>query len=385
MPKITIDPEVLEKKAGEIERLSERLSKLTGRINNVCLLAGSHDGQFKPRVVQLAGQMNSKIMQSSARTSQSSEGLKKISNKFKAADSQNRSKNIWQTEIRIPQWIKDFISKVNQEISYSLEGLLALGILYDDTRTKLRGEIRNSICNLGRPTWLLINRNARNEFALEFSRLIETKPGREIISKTIAAGLLFVLVDPNGKTLAQLGNPKTATQQILVTFTKDKPFKGAYFYDEKKIYINLENKKDPFFYKEVLVHEMQHAIDDKLDEIEGRRTGFPSNFKGMDKGEITSIIQEMVESSAKSEIRAFDIGFENANKQGEIADMLNRHDGVYTKEEFDYVLFEKGNANRYKEFAEKLLSESFPDGPNYLVRIEVNDDGKIQVSLDEQP
>lgn len=88
MPKITVNPEELERKAGEIDRLSERLSKLTGRISSVCLLAGSYDGQFKPRVVQLAGHMNSKIMQSSTRTSGSSKKLQNISKRFLEADGQ---------------------------------------------------------------------------------------------------------------------------------------------------------------------------------------------------------------------------------------------------------------------------------------------------------
>lgn len=88
MPKIIVNPVELEKKAGEIGRLSERLSKLTGRISSVCLLAGSYDGQFKPRVVQLAGHMNSKIMQSSTRTSGSSKKLQNISKRFLEADGQ---------------------------------------------------------------------------------------------------------------------------------------------------------------------------------------------------------------------------------------------------------------------------------------------------------
>lgn len=399
MPKITVDPEVLEKKAGEISRLSERLSKLTGKISNVCLLAGSHDGQFKPRVVQLAGHMNSKIMMSSGRASRTGEELKKISNKFKAADSIGFVAMDISDKNNVPYWINDdtnFLSYYDKNFIESSLKFLGLGSLFIvmALRSMPISILIALIALKGYKPKPFTEDDAEKQVAKELKHFHNTKTGKEMIAAAISANVLFVFYDRNGNEVTSIGDSKTARRTVPITWRdagsemKHMSWGAAFSPGDRSIYLNRQFMKDKAEYGERLIHEMQHCIDRRW--LEGEKFFTNQDFVNTDSlsemspDQIRDFIKSEVTSRIQSEVRAFDIGYEHGSltQESKYGKVLNRHDGVFTKEEYEHVLITREYNNTYKHQWESILRDNFPDGPSYSVTISVDTKGEIQVDLE---
>lgn len=393
MPKIVVNPEELEKKAGEINRISERLSKLTRNISSVCLLAGSYDGQFKPRVVQLAGQMNSKIMQSSTRTSQSGKKLATISKNFKDADNASKSKK----EYYLPGWL-DFLF---QNVSYlNNKTILFLGILFGLNLKHISKDSRILYTTITY-FWkrdIPIDR-ANLETAREIRYFKKSKTGREIEKKAKQHGVLFVLYDEKGNITEKIGdeNSKTIVPISWVTEEKDPRMKGNngfYSPSENAIFLNSGLFGEAGTIMRTLIHEMQHAIDfnsaDKLEFLTETNKVLaqcrpPDNpLTNNELAIIQKEYEKKIEFYVDSEIKAHDIGYEHGGSIAETVNgfKLNRHDGVNTISEKKFILETRRYAiNSYERWINENLEKTFPNGPKYSSKVYVNDQGKIIVKI----
>lgn len=393
MPKITVDPEVLEKKAGEISRLSERLSKLTGKISNVCLLAGSHDGQFKPRVVQLAGQMNSKIMQSSTRASQSGKKLASISKDFKDADNASGYKK----EYYLPPWLDilfQFTNYPGGKTTLFLGGLFGLKtediskasrILYTSITRVWKRDISTSFANF--------------DIAKEMRYFKKTKTGREIVEKAKKHGVLFVLYDEDGKVIEKIGDEKSKILIPIswVTVEKDSRMEGNigfYSPSDKAIFLNSALVGRAGTIMETLIHEMQHGIDFNRADIPEFMTETDKLFEQsrppdtpLTNEEITIIENEFAEAFeyyVDSEIKAHSLGYEHGGDiEGTIYGLkLNRHDGINTITEKKFILETRQYAiNSYEKWVNSFLDKTFQSGPKYTSKVYLNNQGKIIVKI----
>ena len=397
MPKIIVNPEDLERKAREIDRLSERLSKLTGRISSVCLLAGSYDGQFKPRVVQLAGHMNSKIMQSSSRASRSGQKLSAINKKFIEADLQTtdffqsfKSKSFEEWS----DWLKEKVKNGWGEAIKKALPFLGTGALFSQGATKIDAFRFTVIERMMMPK-PLTDEEADNLVLIELKKFSDHNAGKEMIEAAIKAGVLFVFVNHKGETVYSIGDAETARKTIPISF-KDTEGCEGYFSDlNKTITLNKNSNNNYRLYKHAIIHEMQHAIDCRYSEGDNffsenanpnESNYVKGNFSSLtseDKVAIEVYYSNEVHKRLKTEVNAHDIGYEYEGGFYEklYGKILDRSDGIYSKNEFNIILYPRLYRRQYINEYEQQLKAAFNDGSDYSIKIRLLENGQPKVSI----
>lgn len=408
MPKIKINPDEIEKLAGNMDRISQRLSKLAGQATSVGLSAPSYDGQLKPRVISLANQMNSQVMQGSARTLQGSGKLKTISDRFKQADFQTDRVQRFLADLLVPPWLQWICERHYKTGDQYLNSLLALGSLYTGI-TSAKNFVVETFVWFGESLYDSLNglvekikslspkRRIAEKMKNEFEKFPESETGKEIIEKAIAAGILFKLLDMDGNVIATIGDPKTATKEVPIDWVFNiSTTSGEYAPIEKKINMNwLYSIIGLSFYKGVLIHEIQHAIDvyDKdimelISEINNILSVEREAGQGLTDDEIATLENEYAkkwEFYVDTEIRAHDIGYDHYKDDVEAklyGDLLNRHDEINTIEEKRIILEKRQYAiNTYEPAMNEALDKAFPNGPKYTSKVSLDDEGNIKVKI----
>ena len=383
MPKIKINPDEIEKLAGKMDRISQRLSKLAGQATSVGLSAPSYDGQLKPRVISLANQMNSQVMQGSARTLQGSGKLKTISDRFKQADFQTDRVQRFLADLLVPPWLQWICERHYKTGDQYLNSLLALGALGAGIE-----KVVLKTATILSPKNELTDEETVSKMARELKRFKWTKTGREMIKKAKDAGILFVLVDLNGNIIGQIGDPKTARKNVPIGWVENEGYSGAYNPGRQEIKLNQDYRNNNRFYKETLIHEMQHAIDDR--NLIGEAYFANQCFEDIDlsklsKEELRDLLEKEATIYVQTEVNSRDIGYEHGSGSNEskYGNILNRHDGIYTEEEYHHVLVTCDYSYVIKTEYERILKQYFPNGPEYSVTVFINDSGEIEVTLDE--
>ncbi len=399
MPKIKINPDEIDKVAGKIDRISQRLSKLAREATSIGLSAPSYDGQLKPRVISLANQMNSQVMQGSARSLQGSRELKSVSKKFWDAD----RLSFLSEGVSFERWKRGFFSwaKDPSIINYLMLGALSyVGI--SGAKQSIIDIPRRIISNHW--TWVfkrnITREEAIQETAEEMRRFKRTITGREMIKKANESNIAFVLLDDKGNELERIGR-YDATNVIpikWVSVNDDEDMKGnAGFYrpSDNTVYLNEDYRGWTGIAVGTLIHEMQHAIDFNgspkpvfLPESASMLANERSSEQTLSSAEIALLEKEyanMWEFYVDSEIKAHDIGYIHGGNLKETFRgifTLDRSDGVNTRSEKLFILETRHYAiNSYEKFMNDDLIKMFPNGPKYSSKVYLDDEGNIKVKI----
>lgn len=207
--------------------------------------------------------------------------------------------------------------------------------------------------------------------------------GKRMAEEAAEAGLLFVIWE-GGKIIARWGMP--GGKEVRISWEKMKKSTGGYFNGRDQIKLNETMITDDFTYEQSLIHEMQHAIDYNKPNVNVEKINHVYRLTKEDASKLTveQLEKEFADSTTertKTEVNAFDICLENAgNDEGKV---LDRSDGAFTKEEFDYVINERSYEQIYEDDINNKLKEWYGEDTNYVADVWVDGDGHIQVDIDQ--
>ena len=396
MTKIRINPDKLEKTAIKLTELCGELSSMSSQVIQLGRSAPSYENQFRSEVETFASDTKIKIDNCMAELDHSSERLVSIARQFQNVDSQGIVKKSFHDFL--PPWLNNLLLDPSRSdtLAYSrLNAIISLGVL----------GLFNVVIFYFVAIWPRNNLSLeeKTDLALrELESFKHTATGREMIDAAIGAGILFVFLDANGNRIGTIGDPSTSDYDVPITWAENKGtvvennWYGGYNTSTKSISLNPNN----FSYNilsEIIIHEMQHAIDHKTGVIDNEIVD-GKNFDEYTDEELANnySLEEIIKNYErdylgylKSEINATDIGIENTHWLTNLIHgrKLNRHDGVYTFEEYNYILSDDEGCRAYNKVYKNQIEEKlrliYPDGPNYDVTVWMDKDCNLHIDLEE--
>lgn len=210
-----------------------------------------------------------------------------------------------------------------------------------------------------------------------------SKTGKQLAEEAASVGMLFVIMD-GGRILGSWGKPGGERIKIM---WGDMDNAYGYFDGNDQIRLNYKKYKDnDHLYRHTLIHEMQHAIDFHkpnvdLEKIDKLNNLTQQQIDQMSPDELEKIFTDVYTEHAKTEVNAHDIGY--AFEGSDIGKVLDRSDGVYTKEEFKFIINKRSYEENYEGYINEQLKEWFGDNTKYRADVWVDGEGKIHVDIDQ--
>ena len=389
MGEIRVDPAALKSNAKQIVTVSTAVQKAGDLTWRSASDAPSYDGQFGPKVRAMGQAALTRARKHSGSTQTLSDSLNRRADAFEAADSvavKGLSTSIDKSKRDKPGLLK-FI------------GLIGINVLLNKAKKILGlGNLGKNTADYKIPTGFIsesYEADAKYQaYVDELNNFMNTPEGRELAEAAMLAGLLFVMKDDKGNVIAQWG--KTGGKPIPIEFEKLGIYSASGQYDpsQKKITINESVMKKKHTIKHTLIHEMQHAVDHRLsksDEAYSKQTSeeevevFFNELKDVPIEELEEGFSIWITDEINNEVTAHDIGYDyeggiQADRNGK---KLDRFDGIYTKEEYEFILYSRpyeakceGDLNGYLD---KIYGEDNP----YKADVWVDENGKIRVDIVE--
>ncbi len=385
MTKILVNPASLKSSAKQISTVSTLIQKAGESAWRSASGAPSYDGQFGPRVRAIAQAALARAKKQSASAKTLSSSLNKRASAFEAADAA-AVKGISRSKLDKPSVLKSvgFIGsiKILLNKAKTILGLGNLGKKSADSKIP-SGFISESY-------------KADTKYKAyidEMNNFMNSPEGRELAAAAALAGLLFVMKDDKGNIIAQWG--KTGGTQIPIVFGSMpfETFGGFYSPNTKTITIKDDGKLN----KGVLLHEMQHAVDDRLtrEEEDYYKTELTDSEVNLEFSEwsknktIDEQLEELEESfettytnALRTEVNAYDIesAYVGGIQEFFIGNLLNRTDGNYSSLEF-WVILELGYEENYEAQINAHLAKFY--GSNaYKADVRLDIHGNLQVEIE---
>jgi len=210
-----------------------------------------------------------------------------------------------------------------------------------------------------------------------------TNTGKRLAAEAAEAGLLFIIVDA-GRVMARWG--ALGGKEIEIQWGEMKDSSGYFDPDENKIKLYEEMLGNDHIYEHTLIHEMQHAIDFNKPNIDIEKIRFvcalnEEQASRMSPDQLEKAFADMFTEYAKTEVNAHDIGYEHAGNS--LGDVLDRSDGVYSKEEYDFIINKRSYEESYEGYINDHLKQLFGENTKYRADVWVDGNGKIQVDIDK--
>lgn len=401
MTRIRVNPDILSQSSNGISGVSGEVKKTGEKVWRSAKDAPSYDGQFGPVVRAIAQGAVAEAQNHQSRLSNESVSLAKRSEAFLAADTP--IKNIINRSVGFP--IVGF-----GQISHILpfQNIIIqprnLGISGNPVESSVSGNypvgfVHETYGDAGKSTRLI-------DTLMDF----ENSPaGREMIQAAFAAGLLFIVKDSNGEVLAKWGKQDSRSEiEVSIGAINEKiegPYNilGLYQHDTKKITLNEEHIGEEQLYSNVLIHEMQHAVDDRfsiseimsslkramvygileLPEFVEALVNHDNHLGSKKIDELEAEFAQKITTNVKSEVNAYDIGYsmEGGSAEAEFGSLLDRNDGIYTKEEYEFIIYKRNYNLVYENQLNDLLKKDYSDGHEYEAIVKVDEIGAIQVVI----
>ncbi|HPC05755.1 MAG TPA: hypothetical protein PLI60_03465 [Anaerolineaceae bacterium] len=390
MAKILVNPASLKSSAKQISSVSTLIQKAGETAWRSASGAPSYDGQFGPKVRAIAQAALARAKKQSASTKTLSSSLTKRATAFERADSaavKGISTFIGNSKSANPGLLKlhSFIGNVNNLLN-KVKAILGLGNLGKKTdESKIpSGFISESY-----------EADAKYKAYIdEMNNFMNSPEGREMAAAAALAGLLFVMKDDKGNIIAQWG--KAGGTQIPIVFGS-MPFEtwGGYYSPSTK---SITIKDDGMLNKGVLLHEMQHAVDDRLtkedeDYFKKELTDSEINqeFSEWSKNKtINAQLEELEVSfettfteSLKTEVNAYDIeaAYLGGLQEFIVGNMLDRSDGNYSTVEFWVILEGLGYEEIYESQINAHLAKFYGNNA-YKADVRLDIHGNLQVEIE---
>lgn len=399
MTKIRINTDEIRKIAKQLDVLSAELSSLGREAASVASNAPPYEGQFRSRVSPIGHNASSRISSASGELTRFGIDLTRVSGRFENADEGFGDGRNISDRLNLPQWLKTILGPGDRSVRSMLKNILVLGYLGLRAKSFIaQGTIPGKFNFKFGKSKKLTEQEAMDKLSRELADFRNTDTGRELIDGAIAAGILIVLLDSEGKLIESIGDPNSTTRVPVswVSPNEDKRMKGCNgFYDPESdgVFLNADKRNNDHIYEHTLYHEIKHAVNDHKGDPPEQFTESNiilankiTNQQSLSDSEIKTIEQETEEWLSRrvnDEIEAHDIGYEHQGGTNEekYGVKLDRTDGVDTKGEREFILDQRGYGSIYEEDVEESINSSFPNGPKYSVDITVDAEGQIQVEL----
>jgi hypothetical protein len=235
----------------------------------------------------------------------------------------------------------------------------------------------------GWQSWQIMDTGRSARLVKELLDFQNTETGKRLAREAAEAGLLFVIVD-GGKVIARWG--ALGGKEIEIQWGEMEGSSGYFDPLENEIKLNQEMTGDDHIYGHTLIHEMQHAIDINKPNIDIEKINFVDNLtvdqaSQMSPEQLEQAFADKYTEYTKTEVNAHDIGFEHEGNS--VGDVLDRSDGMYTKEEFDFIINKRPYEETYESYINDRLKSLFGENTKYKADVWVDKNGQIQVDIDK--
>ncbi len=230
-----------------------------------------------------------------------------------------------------------------------------------------------------------------SKLANTFALFTTSSEGRDLIAQAYAAGLFFVIIE-NGQEVGWLGDPNG--KRIPINWNELEGAYGQYIPTpgNEQIEMNTNHADGMHVYWNTLAHEMQHAIDFNTDALDMQAiskmndlfTTTPAEtVQTMPVNDIEAILEQGLTEYVKSEVNAHDRGHRIDPTKNYFEDRLDASDGIYTREEFNYVINTRGYEKNYEQHINTWLQEVYGPDTAYRADVWVDMQGNLRVDIDQ--
>jgi len=231
--------------------------------------------------------------------------------------------------------------------------------------------------------WQIADTGRSTRLVKELLDFQNTDTGKRLATEAAQAGLLFIIVD-GGKVIARWG--ALGGKEIEIQWGEMKGSRGYFDPGENKIKLNEEMLGNDHIYEHTLIHEMQHAIDINKPNIDNEKISFVDDLtvdqaSRMSPDQLEKAFADKYTEYAKTEVNAHDIGYEHGGDS--VGDVLDRSDGEYSKEEYDFIINKRSYEEIYEGYINDHLKKLYGEDTKYRADVWVDGNGKIQVDIDQ--
>lgn len=401
MGKIRVNVDNLNQNARKLESINREISSLMDELSRVENAAPSYKNQFRSQIQNLTQHARHRLGQRVNQVESMAGRLNRVASDFNAADTMRLSMLSSYSQTGLSGLIP-----ISGRLSEAYQRLLGYGSLMSGgvkgwKIPKLQGKWITAIKDFFRPKTYeerITAGEKKIQKELEAFRL--TEEGREMLEEAKKAGILFVIYDKAGNEKTSFGDEKSHKKIVPISLYDFRlygagmdHYGGLYSPSERSIYINENSLLTILYVGGTVIHEMQHAINHQRSVGDAfYLPDAPVNQKeeakvaDMPLSDIERELAASVKSWLEDEVIAYDLQYDVSKNitVRSSAKILDRSDGVFTKEEYEFVLVTQDYQRYYEEFINENLKKFFPNGPDYASDVWITEDGEVGVTITER-